>query len=869
MSTSCTVPRPSRPDCVATLTHRTTVADGMSSITHDLPSLPSTSRNHQFSVSTLHQPDPPLSTLALPRLGLKGSFANLARLVGFTKFYADEVRCDGERSTDHDEDIDDADEDADEEGLLWDAQTALIAHHTDLAIKLYTQAALPPHRSAAACLALGNFLIRGSGYDRDESPSSPAEPPLYDRKGKGKSNDSVAETESPTPVTSRFFTRLFGSPLPNPSIAQIVSPPLTTPSERRRIDLVSSGWEIPKEGKRAVRDVKGMGVAGGWFVLGLGWLVHEQLEREHRGRQNGFDSSFFIPQCTEISIDSIDAGDGEILSFDPKRRKRNTSSMQTSQPPETDLSNSTSTLSSETSNSTITLAAMRAGGSGSGFTEESSMVKTPSVDESFNPYSGQTFAMKEEEQCLKTISELLQPLLQLYRHGHIQPQDPVALPPIPLQQLPPILRPKNENQKGRNVWHLGKAVAESMANLGCLQGDPTRSFKDVKEVERTRVAIKIMGNYLLGTTSADNEAETFFRTVSSYSPLGLDVADDLILQAAKRLNILTSTPEEDQAGLSAEFPFPAVTPARRSLNVNKRSQTVSRSPKERQLSHRNRQPSVSSVSSTLSAPKILSTPIKSSPSVASLTTLSEDGTSPDKAGPEDEQALSTLRRVHARLKMETSPSPQQESRWPFTHAWRMSTPPRTVVDVNGNPCQPAASYGSEITIKPVRRASTTEIEDGRAAESQFTVVSSSPADTLRPVASTPHFGSLGASMAHEKPFTAASTPIRKLPFEPAEAVAPIDPALAAAEMSSALTKHVTCGVCGVKGVNFPECRKCGLTFCSRSCRVDEDKAGNGKKHICGMWESQRLLAVPTFTTRRPSQHMAIRSVSPARATRVH
>ena len=60
-------------------------------------------------------------------------------------------------------------------------------------------------------------------------------------------------------------------------------------------------------------------------------------------------------------------------------------------------------------------------------------------------------------------------------------------------------------------------------------------------------------------------------------------------------------------------------------------------------------------------------------------------------------------------------------------------------------------------------------------------------------------------------------------------IAPIDKALAKAELASALTKQVCCSVCGVHGFNFPECRKCGLHFCSRQCRIGEQGAGDGKR----------------------------------------
>lgn len=67
----------------------------------------------------------------------------------------------------------------------------------------------------------------------------------------------------------------------------------------------------------------------------------------------------------------------------------------------------------------------------------------------------------------------------------------------------------------------------------------------------------------------------------------------------------------------------------------------------------------------------------------------------------------------------------------------------------------------------------------------------------------------------------------------------MDPTLAAAELASALTKHVCCSVCAAKGVNFPECRKCGMRFCSRDCRVGQAGAGDGKRHLCGAWESRK------------------------------
>jgi hypothetical protein len=121
----------------------------------------------------------------------------------------------------------------------------------------YTIAALPPHRSAGACLALGNLLTRGSGLIRRESASNEPLSPTADDHNVNKS------------ATTRFREFVFRSPP--------ISPP--TESAPQTAKPVAVGWAIPTDGKRAVRDVDGMGVAGGWLVLGLGWLVEEEMAK--------------------------------------------------------------------------------------------------------------------------------------------------------------------------------------------------------------------------------------------------------------------------------------------------------------------------------------------------------------------------------------------------------------------------------------------------------------------------------------------------------------------------------------------------------------------------------------------------------------
>ncbi|GHJ86028.1 hypothetical protein NliqN6_2430 [Naganishia liquefaciens] len=82
-------------------------------------------------------------------------------------------------------------------------------------------------------------------------------------------------------------------------------------------------------------------------------------------------------------------------------------------------------------------------------------------------------------------------------------------------------------------------------------------------------------------------------------------------------------------------------------------------------------------------------------------------------------------------------------------------------------------------------------------------------------------------------------------FENKLALAPLDPALAAAEKASVLNQRNRCAVCGKEGFNFPACRKCNETFCSRECRVGYNKGGDGKKHVCGMTKGgSQFLEVP-------------------------
>lgn len=161
----------------------------------------------------------------------------------------------------------------------------------------YTIAALPPHRSAGACLALGNLLTRGSGLIRRESASD-ANDPL------SPSAPSPSQEKS---ATTRFRDFVFRSPP--------ISPPVDPPAQA--ITPVAVGWGIPSDGKKAVRDVEGMGVAGGWLVLGLGWLVEQELAKGRLSSRKGSDS------------DAME-GDEDALSFLAESRTRSTTSTRAS-----------------------------------------------------------------------------------------------------------------------------------------------------------------------------------------------------------------------------------------------------------------------------------------------------------------------------------------------------------------------------------------------------------------------------------------------------------------------------------------------------------------------------------------------------------
>lgn len=221
----------------------------------------------------------------------------------------------------------------------------------------YTIAALPPHRSAGACLALGNLLTRGSGLIRRESTSNEPPTPTVNDNSENKS------------ATTRFRDFVFRSPPTSP----IPESPLQTAKP------VAVGWAIPTDGKRAVRDVEGMGVAGGWLVLGLGWLVEEEMAKS---RLNSRKSS---------NHDST-AGDDDSLSSaaDIRRNRQSTPSTRASSRRGSISAQEPSVIASNDS-SDIT---------------ESTLLKTPYEDDHSTPRGTASGGRTEHDQLKLFVSHL-------------------------------------------------------------------------------------------------------------------------------------------------------------------------------------------------------------------------------------------------------------------------------------------------------------------------------------------------------------------------------------------------------------------------------------------------------------------------------
>lgn len=357
-------------------------------------------------------------------------------------------------------------------------------------------------------------------------------------------------------------------------------------------------------------------------------------------------------------------------------------------------------------------------------------------------------------------------------------------------------------------------------------------------------------------TAPAHAREGHFRAILSVGHTGIPAADELVRQAGQRLDIIARTPSQSPLALRSPtqdgYPFPVLPSTRtktspgsrssgthmtrKSSNLSmlqvpprrsaSRSSSISRSagsPSSSKPSH-NRGPSTSSVTSLYRGANSLVLKSVHSTASLSLDTMPMDSPSANTkpSPPRQGSAVDTLRRIsqdhQARLR---AGSPEEaDAQWPDISAWKIGQPSPPVSPPLERP------YSIEAAMSKTARTGSAEISPKKPRRNIDKQLAA-----LRPVASSPNItdrrtGSIGGNslLRSSKPSSASL-----LCASQQDISCTIDPALAAAELASTLTKHVACSVCGAKGVNFPECRKCGMRFCSRDCRVGEKGAGNGKR----------------------------------------
>ena len=314
----------------------------------------------------------------------------------------------------------------------------------------------------------------------------------------------------------------------------------------------------------------------------------------------------------------------------------------------------------------------------------------------------------------------------------------------------------------------------------------------------------------LGMTGSEAESQVHFRQVVHLGQTGMEAVDELVCQAAARLDIILRSPPPTATPLSphSEYPFPHMQPP-----------TLAR-----QYKH-NRAPSTASRFSIMSTMSARLQP--SGKSTVSLASMFLDGQTATREGPaqrsSDSIAVNSLRRIRA---SSTQPAEAHtQTWWPKLSGWSMRSSAGSIVE--SDVAESEVEEPETIDQESPALSSRSKPYPNRAQD-VFESPGTLPPPDINTIAPTPH-ASRDSTLETPK----VQKPRRRLPFEPSESdsICTIDPELAAAELRSALTKHVVCGVCGVKGLNFPECPLCSLTFCSRSCRVDEKKAGNGKRSV--------------------------------------
>ena len=130
-----------------------------------------------------------------------------------------------------------------------------------------------------------------------------------------------------------------------------------------------------------MRDVEGMGVAGGWLVLGLGWIVDEQSNRSHR--QTAFQNAIQIPEpIIETRLEEETSEDDAIVMSISKAKLKGAPHRSSLEHMRRDVGGSatTSATASQHPSTTDLSSATNSSSTQTGETEDSLVLETPGSD---------------------------------------------------------------------------------------------------------------------------------------------------------------------------------------------------------------------------------------------------------------------------------------------------------------------------------------------------------------------------------------------------------------------------------------------------------------------------------------------------------
>lgn len=327
----------------------------------------------------------------------------------------------------------------------------------------------------------------------------------------------------------------------------------------------------------------------------------------------------------------------------------------------------------------------------------------------------------------------------------------------------------------------------------------------------------------LAMTVSEGQRFVYYRTIVALGHSGLTDADALVSLAAKWLDAVLDTPcKSPPLASDSSSQTPVMTRPR--LASSSGSRHASSSSARSQHCY----PRALCSSGSISSSGISQSQLRSTSSSASLSTDTYSATGVSLSSPDIMQtsALNSLRRVQANsghARDEQSPairdrSMRRKDSLGTTNSARLSTPAP-----NGNSRSSSCSVNRVSLLLP----------DQSLSPSLHSILSPSTPTTpttIRPSSSSPNLPLVKAKHPTLSPLRAQQFSSSLL-LPTSHHIATLDPALASAELSSALTKHVSCNVCQVSGINFPECRKCGMRFCGRSCRVGQRGAGDGNRSV--------------------------------------